>query len=333
MALAASGNQTAAASFAGSRWGVSIDWESVVKSAVTPLTVANLDGEQSFAAAEYFETVRQASIVGRLVGRRDVPLRTRLINVGSGARGYWVGQSKPKPLSKPTLAGAVMDPRKVAAIIVATAESVKAPGPKAEAVFQSDLTRAVAEELDTAFIDSANAGIAGEMPASITNGVTHLASSGNPGSDITALIEHFLGDLSVAVFITDPVTATRIALARDAGGSFLFPDVGPRGGSILGMPLLTSRSSPQDSSGGQLALVDPSGIATALEGVSVDLSEHSTLQMSDTPDSPLDANTVLVSLWQQDLVALRAEIYANWRVEREGAVAVVTGASYATEAA
>ncbi len=154
-----------------------------------------------------------------------------------------------------------------------------------------------------------------------------MNSTGDPARDETALIEAFAGDFSAAYFVTDPSTAARLALARDAGGAFLFPDCGPRGGSILNVPLVTSRGSPVDSAGGQLALIDASSIAAAIDGMDISRAEGVALEMSDDP-SDLDAETVLVSLFQSDLVALRAVMHANWEVQRAGAVVVVTGALY-----
>ncbi|MCR6699705.1 MAG: phage major capsid protein [Dokdonella sp.] len=311
----------AAETFARGRWGAGLA-DRIAKAAVPALTSADVGNP---AATEFFDRVRELSIPGRLSGLRLVPFGVRMLAMTAGSRGYWVGQAKPKPLSKPAVMGATLASRKVAAIVPVTREALFAAGPVAEAALQRDLERAVAEALDVAFIDSTNAGIADEMPASITNGVAPIPSTGDPSQDIAALIAGFAGDLASAYFITDPQTAARIALARDGGGSFAFPDAGPRGGTILGIPLLTSRGSPQDSAGGQIALVDASGVALAMESLDIEVSEHATLLMADDPDEGAAAQ---VSLWQTNTVAFRAEVLANWDVQRAGAVAVVTGASY-----
>ena len=190
------------------------------------------------------------------------------------------------------------------------------------------MIRALADALDSALIDPANAGIADVMPGSITNGVAP-SPTGNPGTDIAALIAAFDGDFESAAFITDPATAAQIALARDAAGGFAFPDAGPRGGSMLGLPLIMSRSSPRDSSGGQLALVDASGIAYGAEGVRTSASEHTTIEMVDDTTEPPTVEQV--SMYQTNSVAMLSEIAANWKVAREGAVAYVADATYPTE--
>lgn len=281
---------------------------------------------------EFFSAVFEASLIGRL-RTRTVPFNVRLLNTSASARGYWVGQSKPIPLSKQVLEGSSLPRRKVGALIVASKESLAAANTRAEARLDEDMQNAVVMTLDEAFIDSANAGIADEMPASVTYGLGS-ASSGNPATDIATLIAGFTGDLSKAVFVTDPLTAAEIGLSRDAGGSYAFPNCGPRGGEILRIPVLTSNASPRDSSGGQLALIDPSGIASNVESIEFAMSSQASLEMADDPtgatDTPAAMTKTMVNLFQTDCVAFRATIHGNWETRRP-AVAVVTGASYPTE--
>jgi hypothetical protein len=44
--------------------------------------------------------------------------------------------------------------------------------------------------------------------------------------------------------------------------------------------------------------------------------------------SPADATTVYVSLWQNNLVGLRAERFINWKRGLDAAVKYVSGATY-----
>jgi hypothetical protein len=58
-------------------------------------------------------------------------------------------------------------------------------------------------------------------------------------------------------------------------------------------------------------------------------SEQSTLQMESTsPDSPPVAGTVLLSLWQNDLLALRMERFFGFTVMRTSGVTSLSGVSY-----
>lgn len=298
------------------RWGA-FHAEQMYKSAVAALTQEGTDPH----AMEFFNLVFEKTIPGRLMGIRRIPINVRVLAMVSGVQGYWVGEANPKPISRPTLAGATLRSAKVAAIICATKESLQAGGAIMEAGLQLDLERAVIAAIDEAFIDAANAGVADERPAAVTYDAPAIAATGDPSADLVALVSAFEGDLSSAVIVTDPVTATRYATIRDAAGGFMFLDIGPRGGSLIGIPVITSRSSPQNSNGGQIALIDPTGIAYGGEGITVNAYEHATLAMSDTPESDPE----MVSLWQTNTIAFKSEMFSNWEVQRAGGVAVLTG--------
>lgn len=213
--------------------------------------------------------------------------------------------------------------KKVAAIICTTTEAIRAESPAAEAGLQADLETGCVGALDTAFLDASNAGT-DAMPASVTYGAPTIVATGDAAADLKALVAAFAGDMASAYLATDPISATGLAMVRGTNGSFLFPDAGPRGGSILGIPLLVSRFSPRDTSGGQLALIDASGIALALEGIELSQSDQTSLVMADTPTSPAS----MVSMFQTNTVALKAVIRANWENQRVGGVAVLTGADW-----
>jgi HK97 family phage major capsid protein len=246
-----------------------------------------------------------------------------MLKMVSGSTAYWVAEGKTKPISRPAMQGSSLARLKLAGVIAATDDALT--NPAAEATLQLDLQRAVTDLLDESFIDINSAGVAEEQPASITHGITPIAGTGDPTTDLIALIAAFAGDLATAVFVTDPETATQIALARDAGGGFLFPDCGPRGGSLLGIPLIVSRASPRESATGQIVLIDPAAVALAMDPVRLEVAKQASLLMTD--ESTANA-AQLVSLWQTNTVAFRAEINANWELQNSDSVAVITGATY-----
>jgi HK97 family phage major capsid protein len=295
---------------------------------ITRAAVSGLEEGQIAAANardEFFALITDASIVGRLNGRRDVSFNVRNIAMTSGSRGYWVGEARPIPLSKPALTGESLERRKVAAIVVLTREAME--DPRSEGRVQADLQRAAVAAWDEAFIAADNDGIADTMPPGVTNGISAIVSSGDPAADLRALIENFDGDLSAAYLVSDGKTLAAMSLWRDAAGNSPFPDLGARGGLASGIPALASRSSPRDSSGGQLALIDPTSIAVGLEGMEVTESRSATLLMSDDPESV--PATERVSLFQEDAVAMKVVLYSNWSRQRVGAVTLVSGADYA----
>jgi hypothetical protein len=75
--------------------------------------------------------------------------------------------------------------------------------------------------------------------------------------------------------------------------------------------------------------VQPSLILYADDGgVTIDASREASVQMDSAPASPPDATTVMVSLWQNNLVGLRAERFVNWKRASNYAVTYLTAATY-----
>lgn len=304
--------------FAAARWPA--EGFGISKAAQSALTTGDIGTPE---AAEFLGAVREKSVVGGLVGTRPVTFNKRMLARTNGATGFWVGEAAPVPLLKPVLAGSTLAAKKVAALIATTDEAIRAESPAVEAGLQQDLETGCVGALDSAFLDASNAG--GEaIPAAVTHGAPTIEATADAAADLKALVSAFAGDMASAFLVTDPDTATGLAMVRGANGSFLFPDAGPRGGSILGIPLLVSRFSPRTSSGGQVALIDASGIALALEGIELSQSENTSLVMADTPTSP----ATMVSMFQTNTVALKAVIRANWENQRIGGVAVITGADW-----
>ena len=61
----------------------------------------------------------------------------------------------------------------------------------------------------------------------------------------------------------------------------------------------------------------------------LDASNQASLQMDSAPTNPPVAATVMVSLWQMNLVGIRAERFINWSKRRAGAVQYIDSANYA----
>jgi hypothetical protein len=62
--------------------------------------------------------------------------------------------------------------------------------------------------------------------------------------------------------------------------------------------------------------------------VTIDASREASLQMDSAPDSPPTASTVPVSMFQQNMVAIRAERYVNWIKARSTAASYIQYAKY-----
>lgn len=269
------------------------------------------------AAAEFFELVQAGSIVGRLSGLRRVPLSVRTIAVTEGASAHWVAEGAVKPIVNATFSADSLLPLKLAAITVVTQELLRLADPMAETAIRNDLVRAVQEALDVAFIDPGNAGAVGEQPASVTSGVTPVVATGTFSTDFAALIDDFSGDLSTAYLVGHPTLFAKLASAD-------YPLIGARGGELAGIPAISSKEVPAGSSPDthSLILVDPAGIAIGDGLPRIDVAVEASILMIDPDQSPAEAD--MVSLWQQNLAAIRVEQPTNWRAMRP-AVSMLTG--------
>jgi HK97 family phage major capsid protein len=304
--------------------------------------VGNLVGDETSVYADFVEYLRPRTIIGRfgndgIPSLRRVPFRVPLIGQSSGGAGYWVGEGNAKPLTKFDFSRTTMQPLKVANIAILTMEAVRDSSPSADALVRDQLVAALAERMDIDFIDPDKA--AGtDSPASITNGVAEISSTGSDAdairADVRALWAPFIAANNApttAVYIMSATTALALSLMQNALGQSEFPGITINGGTFLGIPVIVSEHLANNggSAGGVVALVNANDIYFSDEGgFQVDLSMEASVQMDDAPDNPSSASTVLVSLWQRNLVGFRAERTVNWARRRTGSVSWLGSVSW-----
>lgn len=278
-------------------------------------------------ATDFIELLRPATILGKIPGLRNVPFNTKVPSQTAGGSYNWVGEAKPKPVGKLAFSSVALDWSKAAGIIVLTEELVKLSSPSAEALVRADMIAGMAQFLDQQFIDPAVAAVAGTNPASITNGAPTAAATANPLADILSLLSHFATNniaVSGITFIMSQVNALALSFQTKADGSAEFPGIGIDGGSYRGINFVTSQAA-----AGNVIALQPSLILYADDGgVSIDASREASIQMDSAPMSPADATVVMVSLWQNNLVGLRAERFVNWKRANANAVKYLTAAAY-----
>ena len=320
----------------------------VAGSSIAENWAADLVGTETNVFADFAEFLRPMTIVGRfgnggIPSLRQVPFRTRLLGQTGGGAAYWVGEGKPKPLTAFDFTGTTLDELKVANIAVVTEELLRKSSPSADALLRDALAAAVAEKIDQTFIDPAVAASAGVSPASITNGVVAITSTGNDADSIRADVRALMATFVAAnnpptsgVWIMSSSTALALSLLVNPLGQPEFSSVGMNGGTFLGLPIITSEYFSAVSAGGYVALVNASDIYFGDEGgVMVDVSREASLQMLDNPtnDSVTPTATSMVSMWQTNSVAFRAERVLNWAKRRASAVAVLDGVNWGLPAA
>jgi len=335
MALAKSrGNLAVAAEMAGAWKDSTPEVEQVLRSAVaagstTDATWAGNLVQYQIMASEFVEYLRPQTIIGRIPGLRRVPFNVKMPTQTAGSSVQWVGQNRPKPLSDLAFSTISMTWAKAAGIVVLTDELVRFSNPAAEGLVRTDLAAAMAQFLDEQFIDPSVSVVANVSPASITQGAPNDSASGVDAdalrADVKAAFESMLGaniSPNGSIWIMQPSQALALAMMLNPLGQQEFPGVTVDGGVLFGLPVVTSES----AGSGQITLLKPSEILLADDGqVTLDVSREASLRMSDDPSGD---DPDFVSLWQNNLVALRAERYINWLRRRTQAVYYITSANY-----
>ena len=300
-----------------------------------------LVGDETTVFADFAEFLRPATIVGKfgangVPGVRTVPFHTRLISQTAGGTAYWTGEGNPAPLTKSDFAGTTLTPLKITALSVITQELAMDSSPSAELLIRDDLRNAIVERLDIDFIDPAKAASAGVSPASITNGVTAIVSTGVDADairqDVQALLRTYIAANNAptnGVIIMSSVTALALSMLQNPLGQTEFPGINMTGGTFLGFPVIVSEHVPADSAGHYVFMVNASDIYYADGEITVDMSDQASLQMVDNPATGAQSS---VSMWQNGLVGFLLHKRVNYAKRRASAVAVLSGVNWGAAA-
>jgi HK97 family phage major capsid protein len=260
-----------------------------------------------------------------------VPSRVRLPRDTAELIATWVLEGRALPILQGSFDTVTLphDP-KLACGLVVTEELVRSSRPDAEALFSGKLRNAVARGTDRALLDPTIAASA-ETPASITNGVVPIPSSGVTPEAAAADFAALSASLTAAglpfagrSYITSPAIGEYLSGLRYPTGQSAF-NVNAAGGEIGGVPVAIS-----EEAGDQVVLVHGPSLLVSDDGAEVSATRAGTVEMADDPSSnmgtpsPAGAAPVL-ALWQNNAVGLKVLRYVNWVVARPGAVAVLSG--------
>jgi HK97 family phage major capsid protein len=285
--------------------------------------------------SDFIEYLRPQTIIGRIDSFDRVPFNSRVTGQTSGGAGYWVGQGKAKPLTKYDFNAVTIPFTKVANITVLTEELIRFSNPSAEAKVRDQLAAACRERLDIDFIDPAKTAQTGISPASITNGITNLNSSGVTldavDVDVQAMMSAFINaNIMPTHWIMPNSVALSLSMMRTSLGSYAFPGITMKGGTFYGLPVVTSQYCILGTPANNLiALIAAPEIFMADDGgFTIDISREASLEMDDAPTmdagslgSPAGASgSVTVSMFQTNSVALRCERSIYWARRRNAGV-------------
>jgi hypothetical protein len=292
-------------------------------------------------AGDFVAFNRPRTLIGQ-AQFRPVPFNVRIGGQTSGGAANWVGQGKSKPVTKFDFTAYTTEYTKVAAISVVTKELLRLSDPSAEVLVRDGLSDAVIAKIDSDLFDPDVAAVSGVNPAGLLNGVSPTVVGSIDPSDpesvrcaILALWapwdSTFMGERPA--YYTTPAVARMLASARDALGNRSFPGVTPRGGDLDGTPLRVSQylANNGGSGGAPFILVDEAEIWLADDGsVTLDFSDHATIEMSDTPVGSSSATVTsngspFVSMFQTNSRAFLAERPIWYAKRRSGAVQWIDG--------
>lgn len=285
-------------------------------------------------ASEFISLLRPRTILGRMTGVRRVPFNIRIGRQTAGITGQFVGEGSPSPVNKLAFDNVTLPWAKASCIVVLNNELVRMANPSAEALVREDLLSGIAQYLDKRLVDPSFAGVANVSPASLTHGVTAVASSGVTLAAITTDAEAALDKFDQAemegslTWIYARKTARRLSMFRNTNDEFAFPTVTPEGGSFFGYPTIVSNNveaagSPTDR---HVLVADQSEILLADDGeMMVDASSEASLQMNDAPSAGAQS---LVSLWQNGMVGLKIDRWIYWTKRRSQAVQIIDNVNW-----
>lgn len=290
-----------AGSTADSEWGGSLDY----------INAQNAFIEAAQTTSVFFRLLADGAFL-------KMPLRTRIGVTTANASGFIVGQGKPAPLQRLRIANHFLEPIKAAALIVVTDELVRNVTPAGQALFNTLLKQAVSKVVDAQFF------------AKITNGSTPIIES--VGTDGDAMLDDLRALLS-AVAIGEGarlyfVVAEDVAKAASTF-PLTFPEMSAMGGSMLGLPALVSST----LDGGTITLINAAAIAANSDGIEINTSRETNIEMSDAPtsDGVAGAGTSSVSMFQSDSAALLCVASFACERVRDDAVAELRGVSWGGE--
>ncbi|MFK4823763.1 phage major capsid protein [Paenochrobactrum sp. BZR 588] len=331
-------------------WGDTPEVETVLRAAVSAGTTTDAAWakplvEYQNMSSEFVDLLRPQTIIGRIPGLRNVPFNINIPRQTAGSSAQWVGEGKPKPVSSLAFDNIKLGHAKLAGIVVLTDELVKFSNPSAEALVRQDLINTIVQTMDKDFVDPAKAaGAGGVSPASITNGVTPVTASGKTADDVRADVKALFGkflsvnmSLSGAVWIMTETQALGLALLLNPLGQPEFNGLsinGNSGGTFFGLPVVLSENipanagsgDPLEGAGSRIILAKATEILLADDGqVMLDASREASLEMDSAPSGN---GSSLISLWQHNMVGIRAERFINWAKRRDGVVQFIDSANY-----
>ena len=281
------------------------------KTAVGVLQMSEALAPYQALAEGFFGSMAEFSAFSKIYGVGDfyrVPLRTIAGVLTTAPVGNSVSELAAKPISSGSFATARFEPSKVTSIIVLTNELARSISPAATQQFGAELRRAAAITTDAHFL----------AVLASTSGITTAANTGVTASAILSDLTTAVNNLTIGAdsrlwWIVSPKLFKTISLLQGTGGYLM---VNNKIGQIS--------VAPSDAATSTAYLGDSKQVAAELDSVLVDSSTSAALQLADNPTA---TGYQTVSLFAQNMTALRCEIWFGCLALRSTAVTTLTGYS------
>lgn len=265
---------------------------------------------------------------------RNVPANVMIKGQDGAATGYWVGESKPIPMSNTSFNSVTLRYKKVAALTTVSNELLKHADPSAEMLIRDALVEAASQRIDATFISTA-AGVSDVSPAGILNNIAATTSAGSDGdavlNDIKELKQRFITakNMGGLYWVMNPGLASSLSLLRNALDQREFPTLNELGGTLEGYPVVTG----DNVNASYLVLLKPSDIyRIGTGGIEVTMSEHATIEQDTVPtgaqDTPVAQSAYPVNMFQTESTAIKVVVDIDFARRRDSAVAWINDASY-----
>jgi capsid protein len=296
----------------------------ILKASVPALNLGTDSGDAlalyTSGASAWLESLQWQSFFDAcLPDMRPVAMLTRGAVVTTALVADSVEEGFAKPVANLTVASIeALRPRKAAGLAVVTQELLRRTEGARE-LLDREMRAAVAYATDVAFL------------ASLIAATTPIASTGDSADDLAALLAAVtLSASSRLHYAVRPEAAAALATAR-SNGVQLWPEMSPAGGRMAGIPVTVSDA----LAAGTAVLLDAAQVNANGGTIEVDASSQADIVMDTAPamdsggGSPAAPTArQVVSLFQTNCIAIRAERLFGYQLGRTTAVSSLSGISY-----
>ena len=268
-------------------------------------------------SSEIMQKTQEQSAVMSLARQIQLPGRGLTIPViTSDPEANWVDETAAKPVSNPGLNTKIMQAYKLAVIVPFSDEFARDMGALYDALV-ARLPLALAAKFDATVFH-------GSAPGSNFDTLASVAAQSISGTGNSVYKALVAADTAIATaggilngFALSPQAKGELLGAVDSTGRPLFVNsvadgVVPR---LIGAPAHYAKAAYKDGTSGSGATPDVIGFAGdwtqalygTVEGIKIDMSNQASL--------PIGASNAMISLWQNNMFAVRAEIEVGFRAD------------------